>query len=47
VERGQLKILNISENMCTLESYKVFWTLLQVNPSIVIYFDSPNQIRQH
>lgn len=42
---GQLKILNIIENMSTVESYKSIWTLLQVNPNIVLYFDSPLQLK--
>jgi hypothetical protein len=40
-EVGQLKILNIFENMATLDSYKAIMTLQEINPNIVLYFDSP------
>jgi len=26
--------------MTTLESYKSIWTLLEINPDVIIYFDS-------
>jgi hypothetical protein len=31
--------------MCTIESYKSIWTLLEVNPDIVLYIDSPQQMK--
>jgi ABC-type Fe3+-hydroxamate transport system substrate-binding protein len=37
---SQLKIINIIDNMTTLESYKSIWTLLEINPDVIIYFDS-------
>jgi len=33
--------------MITLESYKSIWTLLDINPDVVIYFDSENTIKTH
>jgi len=37
---SQLKVINITDNMTTLESFKSIWTLLEINPDVVIYFDS-------
>jgi len=42
---SQLKVINIKHNMITLESYKAIWTLLDINPDVVIYFDSESAIR--
>jgi len=33
--------------MTTLESYKSIWTLLDINPEVVIYFDSEQAIKTH
>lgn len=33
--------------MTTLESYKSIWTLMDVNPDLVIYFDSEEMIESH
>jgi hypothetical protein len=43
-QMSQLKIINIMDNMTTLESYKSIWTLLEINPNVVIYFDSNSMI---
>lgn len=40
-EMGQLKIINVSDNKATIESYKVIATLMKVNPAIVLQFDTP------
>jgi hypothetical protein len=39
-QMSQLRIINIKNNLTTLESYKSIWTLLDINPDVVIYFDS-------
>ena len=31
--------------MNTLESYKSIWTLIEINPEVVIYFDSEQTIK--
>ena len=33
--------------MTTLETYKSIWTLLDINPEVVIYFDSEQAIKAH
>lgn len=33
--------------MITLESYKSIWTLLDINPDVVVYFDNENTIKTH
>jgi hypothetical protein len=38
-QKSQLKILNIKDNLTTIESFKSIWMLLEVNPEVVIYFD--------
>jgi hypothetical protein len=45
-ETGQLKILNLLDNVASEESYKSIQTLLEVCPDIAIIFDSPSQLRQ-
>lgn len=44
-KKSQLKLLNIKDNLTTLESYKSIWMLLEVNPEVVIYFDKLKQER--
>jgi hypothetical protein len=45
-EMGQLKILNVCQNMATIESLKPIKMILQINPNMVIYFDSPHKMNK-
>lgn len=44
-EFGQLRVLNLMENLGTVESYKAVHWLLNLNPHMVLYFDSPMQMK--
>lgn len=40
-----LLALDITQNRTTFEAYRPVWTLLAVNPSLALAFDTPDQVR--